>query len=65
MDYNVGGGFGGITYGSTMAFIVGGLYDFYADSRIVRDYYSAMRKFVEYLSTLELPGNAYVGPIDD
>lgn len=61
----VGGGFGGITYGSAMAFIVGELYDFYADSRIVREYYPAMRKYMEYLSTLELPGSAYVGPIDD
>lgn len=61
----VGGGFGGITYGSAMAFIVNDLYDFYSDRQIISDNYSAMKKYMEYLSDYDLPGTAYMGPIDD
>lgn len=61
----VGGGFGGITYGSALAFMVNDLYDFYGDKQLVSDYYTAMKRYMDYLSKIDLPGNAYVGPIDD
>lgn len=61
----VGGGFGGITYGSAMAFIVSDLYDFYADPQIIRDNYPAMKRYMEYLAGQGLPGVAYTCPIDD
>lgn len=61
----VGGGFGGITYGCAMAFIVNDLYDFYCDKKIISDNYSSMKKYMEYLSDYDLPGTAYMGPIDD
>lgn len=61
----VGGGFGGITYGSAMAFIVKELYGFYGDRRIVEDFYDAMKKYMNYLAEKNLPGMAYLGPIDD
>lgn len=61
----VGGGFGGITYGSALSFIVNDLYDFYADKSIIIENYSAMKKYMIYLSNFNLPGNAYLGPIDD
>lgn len=61
----VGGGFGGITYGCALSFIVNELYDFYADKTIILENYSAMKKYMEYLFNFNLPGNAYLGPIDD
>lgn len=61
----VGGGFGGITYGSAMAFIVSDLYNFTADSDIVREYYPSMKKYMDYLFNLGLPHYGYAGPIDD
>lgn len=61
----VGGGFGGITYGCALSFIVNELYDFYADKTIILENYSAMKKYMEYLFSFNLPGNAYLGPIDD
>lgn len=61
----VGGGFGGITYGCAMAFIVNELYDFYCDKKIISDNYSAMKEYMNYLSDYNLPGDAYMGPIDD
>lgn len=61
----VGGGFGGITYGSALAFMVNDLYDFYSDRQIISDNYSSMKKYMEYLFSFNLPGNAYLGPIDD
>lgn len=61
----VGGGFGGITYGSAMAFIVNDLYDFCADKRIISDNYAAMKKYMDYLSGHDLPGGADMGPLDD
>lgn len=61
----VGGGFGGITYGSAMAFLVNDLYRFYGDKKIVSDNYAAMSKYMDYLAGKDLPGSAYLGPIDD
>lgn len=61
----VGGGFGGITYGSAMAFIVNDLYEFFGDKQIIEDNYVAMKRYMDYLGGKNLPGDAYVGPIDD
>lgn len=61
----VGGGFGGITYGSALAFMTNDLYEFYRDERIISENYPAMKKYMDYLATKDLPGDAYVGPIDD
>lgn len=61
----VGGGFGGIAYGSAMAFIVNDLYNFYGDVKIISDNYPAMKRYMEYLAEKELPGAADMGPIDD
>lgn len=61
----VGGGFGRITYGCAMAFIVNDLYDFYGDKKTISDNYYAMKKYMDYLGNFELPGDAYMGPIDD
>lgn len=61
----VGGGFGGITYGSAMVFIINELYCFYGDIKIISDYYETMSNYMNYLAKCGMPGNADVGPIDD
>lgn len=61
----VGGGFGGITYGCAMAFIINDLYNFTADDSVVREYYPSMKKYMDYLFGIGMPEYGYVGPIDD
>lgn len=61
----VGGGFGGIAYGSCLHFMVNDLYSFYGDKRIISENYTAMKRYMAYLAGKELPGAADMGPIDD
>ena len=61
----VGGGFGGIPYGSALLFIANDLYDFYGDKKILLENYEAAKKYLEYLRSQGLPGADYKCIIDD
>ncbi len=58
----VGGGFGGITYESAMILMVWELYQQYADADVVREYYPAMKKWMQYIRAQGMPGVAAFGP---
>lgn len=60
-----GGGFGGITYESAMIFIVWELYQQYADTDVIREYYPAMKKWMEFIRAQGMPGMSFVGPLGD
>ena len=55
----MGGGFGGITYETAMIFIVWELYQQYGDPEIIRDFYPAMTKWMEYAVSQGMPGNGF------
>ncbi|WP_161557086.1 alpha-L-rhamnosidase [Paenibacillus amylolyticus] len=61
----VGSGFGGITYGSCIHLIVWEMYQHYGDVDVVAEYYDAMKQFTNYLEYMGMPGDIYMGPIDD
>lgn len=54
----VGGGFGGITYESAMILMVWELYQQYADTDVIREYYPAMKKWMKFIRE---QGNAWHG----
>lgn len=60
-----GGGFGGITYESAMILMVWELYQQYADTDVIREYYPAMKKWMEFIRSQGMPGTAFVGPLGD
>jgi len=60
-----GGGFGGITYESAMIFMVWELYQQYNDRQVVKEYYSAMSRWMENIKGRGMPGPAFVGPLGD
>lgn len=51
-----GGGFGGLTYESAMILVVYELYQQYGDLTVVRDYYEPMKRWMESMKKLGLPG---------
>ncbi|NQX59678.1 alpha-L-rhamnosidase [Paenibacillus qinlingensis] len=61
----VGGGFGGITYGSGVHLIVWDMYQQYGDKRVIADNYEAMKRYTTYLENKGMPGEVFMGPIDD
>ena len=61
----VGGGFGGITYEGAIIFMLWELYEQYGDLWVVREYYPAAKRFMDYIRRAGMPGPAFVGPIDD
>lgn len=61
----VGGGFGGITYESAMILMVWELYQQYADTDVIRKYYPAMKKWMQFIREQGMPGTAFVGPLGD
>ncbi|QGQ99202.1 alpha-L-rhamnosidase [Paenibacillus psychroresistens] len=61
----VGGGFGGITYGSGVHLIVWDMYQQYGDKSVIADNYEVMKRYTTYLENKGMPGDAFMGPIDD
>lgn len=61
----IGGGFGGITYESAMILIVWELYQQYGDRRVVREYYDSMKKWMDYIRGIQMPGDGFAGPLGD
>ena len=61
----VGGGFGGITYAVGIHLIVREMYRHYGDVSVISENYEAMKRCVSYFEKLGMPGEVYVGPIDD
>lgn len=51
-----GGGFGGLTYESAMILMVYELYQFYGDLTIIETYYDAMKKWMQAIKALGMPG---------
>lgn len=61
----VGGGFGGITYAVGIHLIVWEMYQHYGDISVISENYEAMKRCIRYFEKLGMPGEVYVGPIDD
>ena len=64
----IGGGFGGITYECATIFIAWELYQQYGDIRILKKFYSGMKKYMIYMRDKGLPGEGKmeaVGPLGD
>lgn len=61
----IGGGFGGITYESAMILMVWELYQQYGDKTIINEYYSSMKKWMDSMDLVGLPGDVFVGPLGD
>lgn len=55
----MGGGFGGITYETAMIFIVWELYQQYGDPEIIREYYPAMTRWMDYARSQGMPGEGF------
>ena len=55
----MGGGFGGITYETAMIFIVWELYQQYGDPEIIREFYPAMAKWMDYARSQGMPGEGF------
>jgi alpha-L-rhamnosidase len=55
----MGGGFGGITYETAMIFIVWELYQQYGDPEIIREFYPAMVKWMNYARSQGMPGEGF------
>lgn len=52
----IGGGFGGLTYESAMILIVYELYQQYGDIKVLETYYGAMKRWIECIKKMGLPG---------
>ncbi|MGI6239153.1 MAG: family 78 glycoside hydrolase catalytic domain, partial [Christensenellales bacterium] len=62
----VGGGFGGIEWGSAGIIVAYELYRQYGDVRIIREHYAAMARYMEFLRGKGVPGLLdNVGPLSD
>ena len=61
----MGGGFGGITYETAMIFIVWELYQQYGDPEIIREFYSAMARWMDYARSQGMPGEGFALSLAD
>lgn len=64
----VGGGFGGITYECATIFMAWELYQQYGDKRTLERFYPGMKKYMNYMKSVGLPGRgdfSKVGPLGD
>ena len=59
------GGFGGITYECAMIFMAWELYQQYGTKDIIEKYYDCMCRWVNLMHQKGLPGQVWVGPIND
>lgn len=61
----MGGGFGGITYESGSLIIADNIYNATGDKRVIEMTYPVMEKWMDAMLFMGMPGEAFVGPIDD
>ncbi|MCF0132442.1 MAG: family 78 glycoside hydrolase catalytic domain [Blautia sp.] len=61
----MGGGFGGITYESGSLIIADQIYTATGDSRVIAETYPVMDQWMKTMLQMGMPGDAFVGPIDD